>query len=59
MPSCAAPGCRSHSRHGTKMHRFPKNPQRREVWAKNTELKLPIKDGLFLCEVCISLSYFL
>lgn len=51
MPACVVPGCRNHSRFGTKMCSFPEDPHRRAVWVKNAQLLSNLKERSALCEV--------
>lgn len=52
MPGCAAVGCTNSSKKGFLMKRFPKDPQRRKVWAENVRRENWIPtDYSVLCEV--------
>lgn len=48
MPSCAVRGCKNSSG-SVKMNSFPKNPERRNLWAKNSGVN-PTQYSM-LCEV--------
>jgi len=53
MPCCVAVNCSNRSEKGFKLYCFPRNPQRRAVWAAKVKRdNWKPTNSSYLCEVC-------